>query len=369
MNGILGSLPPPPVGKFGWPWTEETNPSVFDKIELYPKVSIVMPSYNQGLFIEESIRSLLLQNYPNLEFIVMDGGSSDDSVSIIKKYEPWITFWRSGKDGGQSHAINMGLERSTGEWFNWLNSDDYYLPEAFFNLSKAIIDDIQKPVAVCGKPLVQPMKGGIRSLPENNRDKFYEDFIALGYYQVAALYDINKVKMFGGVDENLHFGMDLKLVMQMNFAGIAKRVNKHVIVMRSHAASKGVKHASQFYKDWLVAYSSSLSYFPEEIIDKTLFNKIREITGVDFSYVPSYFKPDRFTREEYRHAQIYIGERIINLMYIYNQRGVSKMVKFYKENYSEYYKKTNLWFVHFKSLWLVRIAIRIKKLIINSRTD
>jgi glycosyltransferase involved in cell wall biosynthesis len=98
---------------------------------LWPRISIVTPSYNQGQFIEETIRSVLLQGYPNLEYIIMDGGSTDGTVDIIRKYEPWFTYWESKKDRGQAHAINKGLERATGTIGCYLNSDDYYLQGAF----------------------------------------------------------------------------------------------------------------------------------------------------------------------------------------------------------------------------------------------
>jgi hypothetical protein len=93
-----------------------------------PRISIITPSYNQGHFIEETIRSVLSQNYPNLEYIIIDGGSTDNTVEIIKKYESSITYWMSEPDRGQTHAINKGLERATGKILAYLNSDDYYLP-------------------------------------------------------------------------------------------------------------------------------------------------------------------------------------------------------------------------------------------------
>ena len=134
----LRELPPPPPGKTGWPWTEETQPipdTMPDGGE-WPKISIVTPNYNYGQFIEETIRSVLLQGYPNLEYIVIDGGSTDDSVEIIKKYEPWLSYWVSEKDKGQSNAINKGLKMCTGQIAAYINSDDYYLIGAFNYIGK-----------------------------------------------------------------------------------------------------------------------------------------------------------------------------------------------------------------------------------------
>ena len=97
----------------------------------YPRISIVTPSYNQGQFIEQTIRSVLLQDYPNLEYIIIDGGSTDNTTEIIKKYEQYITYWVSEPDLGQYDAINKGFDRATGDIMAWLNSDDVYFPFAF----------------------------------------------------------------------------------------------------------------------------------------------------------------------------------------------------------------------------------------------
>lgn len=100
-----------------------------------PKISIITPSFNQGQFIEQTIKSVIGQNYPNLEYIVMDGGSTDGTLDILKKYEKELK-WLSGKDKGQSDAINKGLKMATGEIVAWLNSDDYYLPGTLNKVAK-----------------------------------------------------------------------------------------------------------------------------------------------------------------------------------------------------------------------------------------
>ena len=130
---VTERLPPPPLNKTGWPWTRKSKPlpSCAPDGKPWPKISIVTPSYNQGQFLEETIRSVLLQNYPNLEYIIIDGGSKDESVQILDKYSPWLTYWISEPDRGQSHALNKGFALATGEIFAWINSDDLYMISAF----------------------------------------------------------------------------------------------------------------------------------------------------------------------------------------------------------------------------------------------
>lgn len=102
----------------------------------YPKISIVTPNYNGAKYLEETILSVLDQNYPNLEYIIIDGGSTDNSISIIKKYEDQLAFWMSEPDNGMYHAIQKGFDRSTGEIMAWINSDDMYHRNAFFTVAE-----------------------------------------------------------------------------------------------------------------------------------------------------------------------------------------------------------------------------------------
>ncbi|MCA0446059.1 MAG: glycosyltransferase [Bacteroidetes bacterium] len=97
---------------------------------MIPKISIVIPSFNQGYLIEETIQSILGQNYPSLELMVIDGGSTDQTIDVIRKYDQSLSWWVSEPDNGQAHAINKGLSRATGELFTWINSDDLLAPDA-----------------------------------------------------------------------------------------------------------------------------------------------------------------------------------------------------------------------------------------------
>lgn len=132
MPPSLSDLPDPPPGRDGWPWTHAPTPlpATHQDGSPWPVISIVTPSYNQGGYIEETIRSILLQGYPALEYVVMDGGSTDETIEVLEKYDRWITHWESKPDDGQADAINQGIEHCSGKIFNWINSDDYLHPQA-----------------------------------------------------------------------------------------------------------------------------------------------------------------------------------------------------------------------------------------------
>lgn len=135
-GGLLGELPPPPPGRTGWPWTVQTPPTTAD----LPLISIVVPSFRQANYVEEALRSILLQNHPRLELIVMDGGSDDGAAAILERYRPWLSHLRVAKDRGQAHAINLGFSLSAEEGLRaWLNSDDLYLPGAFRRVAEACL--------------------------------------------------------------------------------------------------------------------------------------------------------------------------------------------------------------------------------------
>jgi len=154
QSPTLSELPAPPAGKTGWPWTEECVPlpATMPDGAPWPRVTIITPSFNQAPYLEETLRSILLQGYPNLEHIVIDGGSTDESVPIIRRYEPWLAYWISERDRGHIDALNKGLAKSSGAIWTFLNSDDTYLRNA---IRIAVTALVSRPaaVAVCGGEL------------------------------------------------------------------------------------------------------------------------------------------------------------------------------------------------------------------------
>ena len=125
-----------------------------------PTISIITPSYNQGEFLEKTIQSILNQGYPNLEYIIMDGGSSDGSVEIIKRYASELTHWESKKDAGQSDAIHRGFKYCSGDLIGWVNSDDILLPNALNSFAKAYVD-YDRPDFISGGSILINSEGNI----------------------------------------------------------------------------------------------------------------------------------------------------------------------------------------------------------------
>jgi glycosyltransferase involved in cell wall biosynthesis len=251
MNVNLDQLPQPPNNKIGFPWKEGTPPQYFD--QNLPKITIITPSYNQGQYIEETIRSVLLQSYPNLEYIIIDGGSTDNTVEIIKKYEQWITYWVSEQDEGQSDAINKGLKQATGDVFNWLNSDDHYLPNALLTVGKAFSNDKNLNV-FCAKESQMNALGNSYTTDGTIICATLEETIATAHNnQPPTFFRLDIVKILGGLNKELYFCMDADLWVNylVNY-GLNKGVKKVDFitnVFRIHPQAKSSKDTNIYYKD------------------------------------------------------------------------------------------------------------------------
>ena len=247
----LKDLPPPPAGKTGWPWTEESQQlrDRMDDDREWPLISIVTPSYEQGRFIEETIRSVLLQGYPNLEYIVIDGGSKDVSVDVIRKYEPWIAYWVSEKDRGQTHAINKGMARATGDIQAYLNSDDVYLPNALARVA-TITDCGRKQLLFGDVCLIDGIDWTtLRRLSKSTISRDDMIFGGTPLSQPASFWTKPLAQKVGMFDESLHYAMDYDMMLRM-LAAEAERVylDEAVAVERRHALQKSGEKES-LYKE------------------------------------------------------------------------------------------------------------------------
>ena len=229
----------PPRVLCGWPWHKPFENTLPSALPEWPRITLITPSFNQGAFIEQTIRSVLLQNYPNLEYIVIDGGSTDETVSILKRYSPWIDYWVSENDEGQSDAINKGLALATGQWFNWLNSDDYLQPGALFALVSATFSD--NPVCVTG--VTSNLRNGhVFSSYQAHLPSAPADFLfSLRVNQPGSLLHVASVREVGGVRQDLRLVMDLDVWLRLGLTRgpqAFKQVAKKTAVYRYHETSK-----------------------------------------------------------------------------------------------------------------------------------
>ena len=200
---------PPTVGKTGWPWTEESEqlPDIAPHGSSSPRVSIVTPSYNQAQFIEETIRSVLLQGYPNLEYMIIDGGSTDGSLDIIRKYERWLAYWVSEPDRGQSHAINKGLRRATGDILGWLNSDDLYACNTLHHVGSAFASSRDLAMCYGDGIIVDECSRYVKTKSMVDYDK-ESLFRGTSMAQPAVFLHRRIVEELGPISEKLSYGLD-----------------------------------------------------------------------------------------------------------------------------------------------------------------
>jgi glycosyltransferase involved in cell wall biosynthesis len=202
-------------------------------------VSIVMPSFNQARFLEEAIGSVLSQRERVKEFFVLDAGSTDGSVEIIKKHEDRIDWWRSEPDGGQSNAIADGFDRATGDVLAWLNSDDALLPGAI----DALLDRFD---ADPGLGLVEGdtvvVDGDSRVIRCDRRAGPSRQWMRYGYmriHQPSTFFRREVYERVGGVDRSLHCVMDTELWYRILSETNAERLERYCGVHRIHEEAKG----------------------------------------------------------------------------------------------------------------------------------
>lgn len=220
----------------------EGPPSLADlkDCENFPAISIITPSFNQGKFLADNIKSILHQSYPRYEHIIIDGGSTDSSLDILKRHGDALTYWISEPDRGQSHALNKGLSIATGEIIGWQNSDDLYLPSAFYLVGR----EFRK------HPDMDVLYGDFLYIDEENHilhPKKYSPFFSIKEYIYVGANISNQSVFFrksallkaGGFNEELHLAMDFDLFLRLASFARFRHIRAYLGGYRIHHLQKG----------------------------------------------------------------------------------------------------------------------------------
>lgn len=217
-----------------------------------PRITIVTPSFNQAAFLERTICSVLDQGYPNLEYIIVDGGSTDGSVEIIRKYADRLAWWVSESDGGQSEAINKGLRRATGDWVGWQNSDDVYFPGAFAQLARAARRWPRSVLITGDMQIIDEQDSLIRDL--RYVQPSYKALLAEGMViaNQAAFWRRSLHERIGWLDETLHYAFDYEWFLRaLRTSADVRHVPYFLGGLRYHDATKTSSSQSEFAREFI----------------------------------------------------------------------------------------------------------------------
>ena len=264
-----------------------------------PRISIITPSYNQGRYLEQTICSVVKQAYPNLEYIVIDGGSTDNSIEIIKKYESKIQFWSSEPDSGQAEAINKGFQLATGEIVSWINSDDYYSHGVFDKVAEAYLDCEEKDsfwltFSIQHIHSERSRNRIIHQARINNLEQCMYKLVHVN--QQGSFWSRNITQQIGLLAEQLHLGLDTEYFLRFIANGIPMLIDNDFVgaTFRHHSNSKTsnyhgeiVDRSQAFLYDWTLARMMHLSPNLKD------YKSIKKFLNKTLSYCEVRFSQDR----------------------------------------------------------------------------
>ncbi len=236
-----------------------------------PKITLVTPSYNQGVFIEETIESVISQNYPNLEYIVVDGGSTDKSVDIIKKYSSHIDYWESKPDSGQTDALLKGFNRATGDIFCWLNSDDILEPGTLFEVAEFFFENPEAELVYGNATWIDKDSKVLRSKKEHDFNQFVFLYDHNYIPQPSTFWRKSLYEKVGGLNPDISVAMDtdfwIRCLQHTNFYHVNKQWSRmrfhedaktHPSKMRNLARTQVKEMRKKYYgkndPDWILPY-------------------------------------------------------------------------------------------------------------------
>lgn len=218
-----------------------------------PLVSIVTPSLNQGRYLGETIRSILAQDYPRVEHIVVDGGSTDESLEVLRRYDR--IRWISEPDRGQAHALNKGFALANGEILGWLNADDVYLPGG---ISAAVAALCESGAALVhgGWSQIDEQGAVLREVPPIPFDYQLQLEVRNGVSQPGSLFTREAFEAVGGIDESYRYAMDYELWLRLGARYDVQHVDRILAAFRLHAKSKTIGEPQGFWPEtWRAARS------------------------------------------------------------------------------------------------------------------
>lgn len=319
-----------------------------------PRISVITPSYNQGQYLEETIESVLSQGYPHLEYIIIDGGSRDSTLDILKRYEPQLSYWVSEKDAGQSEAINKGLRRATGEIVTWLCSDDLFLPNTLSRVAEHFAETsaalVHGRTVLFGEHIKEQVKGA------DELDLEFRYLAGMPFAQPSSFFRRVVLEEQGYLDESLHYGMDYDLLARIALNYPVKKVEDTFSRYRLHEESKSVSQNIEFTRDWAKTFSRVLRSFD---FTGDLIERLSEL-GLYVEGSDCYRVTKEFSPADIRRAFLYFLE--FQLFYFYENLDLSRahrLTAFIKRFEPDFYRARGLDKIYWRSRLKSPGAIRL----------
>jgi glycosyltransferase involved in cell wall biosynthesis len=310
------------------------------------KITIITPSFNQGSFIEDTISSVLNQNYKNLEYIVIDGGSEDNTKDVLKKYSDKIAYWISEKDRGQSDALNKGFEKTSGDIMAWLNSDDLYTDNTFAQVAQVFEEN----------PDINIVYGDVvnftstkEELYINKEFEILDFFSRVSIHQPGVFWRRDAILKAGKIDESLFYCMDYDLWMRLFLNNKALKINKVFSKFRIHESSKTNDNPIGLYAEYqkiMCRFFNSL----ESTVWKDKLIKLKIYFNEDNK---KYIIRRRFSKTELKKIfDIYI-QKSIEIEYVKNNKETVNSIIF---------KTPKTWFNYKNLIALGKANLHLHKL-------
>lgn len=321
-------------------------------------ISIITPSFNQGKFLEENLHSIAKQQQKGfeIEHIIIDGQSEDNSVEIIKKHEKHLAYWISEKDNGQSHAINKGLKHATGDIITWLNSDDFYEPDTL----EYVLTEFQNNPGVSvihGKTLLfgDSIKSVINGLETNIKPSQYLPYMR--FPQPSSFFKAEVFRKNGTLNNNLHYAMDFELVVKAVLSGFRfLRSDKLLSHYRIHNNSKS-NHDMKFLNEWETVFCKALA---------SLHNGQQWLDVLNEFGINNKMSDERYNCQ-ISFTDFELEEAVLEHLYIqyhyhyksHNKVFCTQLNNWLKQNYPSFYNKRSFNKYHIRQNYLPKAILKL----------